>query len=205
LNESSLEILYRESLVFPDLATKREPLVAGEKFKLFVNNSVSPLSVGGASLSAGFSQARDSHEAYGQEAGGYGKRFGASMAKAASSQFFGTFVFPTVLHTDPRYFPLKDASFEQRVKHALERVVMTQTDAGGKAPNISQLLGFLVAESLANTYLPENERTVGSTFKRTGRDIGIRAGTNLMREYWPTIFKRLLRPPAVSRQSADAD
>src|SRR5262249_12904289 len=94
------------------------------------------------------------------------------------------------------YFPLKNASFEQRVKHALERVVITQTDCGEKAANIPQLLGFLAAESLANTYLPGNERTVGSTFKRTGRDIGVRAGTNLMREYWPTIFKRLLKPRA---------
>jgi len=192
---SSLEILYRESRVFPDLATSTEPLVAGEKFKLFVSNSVSPLSVGGALFSAGFSQARDSHEAYGQEAGGYGKRFGASMAKSASSQFFGTFVFPTMFHTDPRYFPLKEGSFGQRVKHALGRVVITQTDSGGEAPNLSRLLGFLAAESLANTYLPEDERTVGGTFKRTGRDIGVRAGTNLMREYWPTIFKRLQRPP----------
>jgi hypothetical protein len=83
-----------------------------------------------------------------------------------------------------------------RVKHALGRVVITQTDFGGEAPNLSRLLGFLAAEGLANTYLPEDERTVGNTFKRTGRDIGVRAGTNLMREYWPTIFKRLRRPPA---------
>jgi hypothetical protein len=50
----------------------------------------------GLAQSAGISQARNSHEAYGQEAGGYGKRYGAAMAKAASSQFSGTFVFSTI-------------------------------------------------------------------------------------------------------------
>ena len=109
---------------------------------------------------------------------------------------FGTFVFPTIFRQDPRYFPLKDATSKQRVKHALRRVVITQADSGGEAANLSRLLGFLAAEGLANTYRPEDERTVGSTFRRTGRDIGIRAGTNMMREYWPTIFKRLRRPPA---------
>ena len=195
-HESSLEILYRKSRIFPDLATRNEPLSPAKKFKLFVSNSVSPLAVGGSLLSAGISQARNSHEAYGQGGEGYGKRFGASMARSASSQFFGTFAFPTIFRQDPRYFPLKDASFNQRVKHALQRVLITQTDSGGEAPNLSRLLGFLASEGLANAYLPEDERTAGSTFRRTGRDIGIRAGTNLMREYWPTIFKRLQRPPA---------
>ena len=189
--ESRLKVLYRKSRVFPDLATNTEPLIPAEKFKLFVSNSVSPLSVGGSLLSAGISQARNSHEAYGQGAEGYGKRFGALMARSTSSQFFGTFVFATILHQDPRYFPLKDGSFGQRLEHAFRRVLVAQTDSGGEAPNISRLLGFLAAESLANTYLPEDERTIGSTFRRTGRDIGIRAGTNVMREYWPTIFKRL--------------
>ena len=49
----------------------------------------------------------------------------------------------------------------------------------------------MAAEGLANTYLPEDERTVGSSFERTGRHTAIRAATNVMREYWPTIFKRL--------------
>jgi len=206
-SQPSLQILYRRSHLFPDLATTKEPLTATEKFELFVANSLSPLSVGGASLSAGISQARDSHEAYGQEVGGYGKRLGASMARSASSQFFGTFVFATMFGQDPRYFPLKDPSFKQAVKHALLRVVITQSDSGVEAPNMSRLLGFLAAEGLANAYLPDDERTVGSTFKRTGKDIGIRAGTNVLREYWPTIFKRLRKPPSnspVSRPSGAA-
>src|SRR5215469_12136949 len=159
--ESRLKVLYRKSRVFPDLATNTEPLIPAKKFELFVSNSVSPLAVGGSLLSAGISQARNSHQAYGQGAEGYGMRFGASMARSASSQFFGTFVFPTIFRQDPRYFPLKDAAFKQSAEHALRRVVITQTDSGGEAPNLSRLLGFLAAEGLANTYLPEDERTVG--------------------------------------------
>jgi hypothetical protein len=196
-HKSSLEIIYRKSLVFPDLATSHQVLTPTEKFELFISNSVSPLAVGGSLMGAGISQARNTHKGYGQGAEGYGKRFGSSMARSASSQFFGTFLLPTVMHQDPRYFPLKDASFKDSAKHAVRSLFIAQTDSGGEAPNIPRLAGFLFAESLANVYLPEDERTVGHTFKRTGIDIAIRAGTNMLREYWPTIFKRL-RPPANS-------
>src|SRR5262249_41492549 len=49
-SKGRLEILYRKSLVFHDLATSRQPLTTETKFKLFISNSVSPLSVGGALL-----------------------------------------------------------------------------------------------------------------------------------------------------------
>src|SRR5215468_6836754 len=62
-HKSSLEILYRKSRMFPDLATGTEPLPPAKKFELFVSNSVSPLAVGGSLLSAGISQARNSHQA----------------------------------------------------------------------------------------------------------------------------------------------
>jgi hypothetical protein len=52
-------------------------------------------------------------------------------------------------------------------------------------------LGPLAAEGLANAYLPDSERTVGKTFERYGYRIGFGAANNLLKEYWPTIFKRL--------------
>jgi len=194
--ESTLDVLMRRSVVFPDLATSREPLSSREKFKLSVSNTLSPFSIGGSLLGAGISQAMDSYPDYGQGAEGFGKRFGSSMARSASRQFFGTFVFASVLHQDPRYFPIKDATLKQSIRHALRRIVITPTDSGGEAPNYSGLMGSLAAEILANTYLPDDERTAGKTFKRLGKGVAIRAGTNILKEYWPTIFKRLRNKPA---------
>ena len=194
--ESTLDILMRRSVVFPDLATSREPLSSGEKFKLSVSNTLSPFSIGGSLLGAGISQAMDSYPDYGQGAEGSGKRFGPSMGRAASRQFFGTFVFASMLHQDPRYFPIKDATLRESIRHALRRIVITPTDSGREAPNYSGLMGSLAAEILANTYLPDDDRTAGKTFKRLGKGVAIRAGTNILKEYWPTIFKRLRSKPA---------
>ena len=138
----------------------------------------------------------DSYPDYGQGAEGFGKRFGSSMGRAASRQFFGTFVFASMLHQDPRYFPIKDATLRESIRHALRRIVITPTDSGREAPNYSGLMGSLAAEILANTYLPDDDRTAGKTFERLGKGVAFRAGTNILKEYWPTIFKRLRSKPA---------
>jgi hypothetical protein len=113
------------------------------------------------------------------------------MALNASTNMFGVFLLPSVLHHDPRYFPLAHASFGQHVGHALKRMVVTPTDAGGQAVNISGLLGPLGAEGLSNTYLPDAERTTGKTFERYGIQMAIIAGGNVAKEFWPVIFKTL--------------
>jgi len=103
----------------------------------------------------------------------------------------GVFLLPSVLHHDPRYFPLAHASFGQHVGHALRRIVIAPTDAGGEAPNISGWLAPLGAEGLSNTYLPDAERTAGKTFARYGIQMGVIAGGNVVKEFWPAIFKTL--------------
>jgi hypothetical protein len=71
------------SFFFPDIATGPGPLTTGGKFKLFVNQSISPPYVVAASFSAAINQARNVPEGYGQGWGAYGSRFGASMARAS--------------------------------------------------------------------------------------------------------------------------
>jgi hypothetical protein len=64
-------------------------------------------------------------------------------------------------------------------------------DDGSETFNLPGTLGPLLAEALANVYLPETERTAGKTFQRYGIRIGFGAVNNLVKEYWPTIFKSL--------------
>ncbi len=184
-------ILSRRSFFFPDLAHTPKPLSSGQKFLLAADVTIAPSALLATAVSAAISQANDSWPGYGQGWEAYGKRYGAAMALNASTNVFGVFLLPSVLHHDPRYFPLAHASFGQHVAHALKRMVVTPTDAGGQAVNISGLLAPLGAEGLSNTYLPDAERTTGKTFERYGIQMGIIAGGNVLKEFWPAIFKTL--------------
>ena len=186
-------LLAQKSKVFRDLATTDRPLSPKQKFQLAVNESLSLAAVGGALFSASLSQARDALPGYGQGAEGYGKRFGAAMATSTSTQFLGTFALATAFRQDPRFFVSGNGSLSQSVRYGLRRVIITRTDARGEAVNWSGLMGPMAAQGLANTYLPDTERTAGKTFLRYGTYLGLRAGVNVAKEYWPTIFKSLMK------------
>ncbi len=188
-------LLQSKSLVFPDIATNRGPLDTWDKFKLAANNSVSVSTVGAALLGSGFSQALNTPSGYGQGGEGYAKRFGADMARSASSNIFGNFVLASALHQDPRFYVKKHLSFWQSVEYAAVRVVKTRSDSGEEVVNYSGLIGPLLAEGLANSYYPDQNRTVHETFTRFGSDLGWKFGGNLLRQYWPVLNRKLQLAP----------
>jgi hypothetical protein len=191
-------MLDKKSIVFPDIAADSARLSTGQKFKLFVDNSISLHTLAESSLAAAISQAADSPHGYGQGADGYAKRFGSSMASGASSNFFGTFLLASAFRQDPRFFPERDPSFGRSVKYSVQRLFITRDDEGRDVANWSGLMGPLLSEALANAYWPEQDRTAGQTFQRYGIDLGVRLGGNMLREYWPVFFRKVRgspRPP----------
>jgi len=188
---TTIEVLERRSIFFPEIATSPGPLSVKQKFELFAGESVAPSRFLRSAAGAGVSQARNSLDGYGQGMGGYGKRFGSSMATAASSNFFGTFLISSMLHRDPRYFVTLHGGPGHRIGYALSRIVVSRTDEGKNAANWAGMIAPLLAEGLANSYLPVKEQTAGRTFQRYGIRIGLNTAGNALREYWPTIFRSL--------------
>ena len=187
----SIEVLGKRSIFFPELAHERRPLTPKQKLQLSVDETIAPSRFLGSAFTSGIGQARDSFHDYGQGWQGYGKRFGSSVASNASSHLFGTFLLPSITHEDPRYFVKLFGTPKNRILYAMSRVVVTRTDDGRPTFNWSYVLGGLMAESLATTYLPENERTAAKVFTRFGVRVGFGALDNVVKEYWPTIFKSL--------------
>jgi hypothetical protein len=188
---TTIQVLGERSVFFPELAFDKGRLDPRQKLELAIDETVAPSRFLGSAFTAGIGQARNALPGYGQEWGGYGKRMGSSVASNASSHLFGTFLLPSTLHQDPRYFVKLYGTAAQRVGYAVRRVVVTRTDTGGEAFNWSGVVGGLMAEALANSYLPSGERTTGKTFSRFGFRIGFGALDNVVKEYWPTIFRSL--------------
>jgi len=184
-------LLEKKSVVFPDIAASTERLSPAQKFELVVDNSVSVHTFTWAALGSSVGQADDSPTGYGQESGGYGKRFGSSMARQASSNFFGTFVLASALRQDPRFYPEVRPGFIHAVKYSVQRVFVTRDDNGRVVANWSGLAGPLMAEGLANVYWPDQNRTVGDTLFRYGLDLATKAGGNMLREYWPVFYGKI--------------
>jgi hypothetical protein len=177
-----------KSIIFPDIATSEGPLTPGEKFKLFVNQSISPPYILAAGITAAIGQARDVPEHYGQGWDAYGGRYGAAIARASSNSFFSTFVFASVLHQDPRFFPQSHPTLLGSMKYSAVRVFVTRTDSGRNTFNASGILGTVASEALANVYLPVSEQTGAKNAERIGTDLAWKFAGNMFKNYWPTLF-----------------
>ena len=167
------------------------PLTAAGKFRLFVKDESDPFTIGWVAFEAGLAQSNDDPSEYGQGASGYGKRFGAGLANEVSAGFFGTFLFPTVLHQDPRYHRLGTGSVARRLGHALVRPVLTHKDSGGLDFNWSGVLGSIAASGLSNAYYPEKDRGLGPTFSRVLTSLPFAMIDQLVDEFGPDLQKKI--------------
>ena len=184
-------MLDKKSIVFPDIVTGSASMSTGQKFKLFVDNSISLHTLSVVALGSGLRQAADSPRGYGQGGDGYAKRFGSAMARETSGNFFETFVLATTLHQDPRFFPERNPTIGGSVKYSAQRLFVTRDDEGRDVTNWSGLVGPLLGEGLANAYWPEQDRSVAQTLERYGTDLASRFAGNIIRDYWPVLLRRV--------------
>jgi hypothetical protein len=181
--------------IFPTYAVTNSqspsPLTPRGKWRLAVEDITDPFTFGAIAFEAGIAQAHDDFPGYGQGAAGYGKRFGAGLADVAAGGFFGTFLFPSLLHQDPRYYRLGSGPFKKRLGHALIRPVLTHKDSGGHAFNWSGILGSIATSSLSNAYYPKGNRGVGATFSRVAMYIPFSMIDELVNEFGPDLQKKI--------------
>jgi hypothetical protein len=162
-------------------------LTPGQKLEIVVKNTIDPYTIGFTAFTAGIAQANNEPSGYGQGASGYWKRFGASYTDQASAGFFGGFLFPSILHEDPRYYRQGSGPFTHRFTHALIRPVVTHKDSGGRTFNWCGLLGSLASSGLSNAYYPEEDRGAGKTFSRFAAGIPFSVIDHLVDEFGPDL------------------
>ena len=165
-----------------------------DKFELFVQDSLDPVTFLATAFNAGLDQAEDSDPSYGQGAEGYGKRFGAEFAGQASSRFFTDFAYPWIFSEDPRYYRLAHGAPRRRLLHALEHAVVAHRDDGKRMFNFSEWLGTTSTVVLSNTYHPDAQRGFASAAQRVSFSILQDAGFDVLREFWPEISRKFKLP-----------
>ena len=171
-------------LVAPSNAPFR-PLSPREKFQSFVHHAYSPYTFAGAAYDATWAQVLDDPSEYGGGMQGWGKRLGSAVAGTETRSFFGTFLFPSLLHQDPRYFAMYDGPVVKRGFHALSRALVTRDDNGSNVFNSSGMLAIAFTESLSMAWTPEGQRSVGQTFTRMLGAMQGDATGYLLREFTP--------------------
>ncbi len=163
------------------------PLTSRQKFDLFVRNMHSFGMAYNILADSLISQASGAYPRFGGGMEGYGNRLGAAAAGETSAAFFSGFVFPTLLHQDPRYFRSRQNDISVRLAYAASRVIIGRSDSGHNVVNLSAILSQFAQAAVSNAYIPYRNESVSGTVENALAGLGSVAQANILNEFWPDI------------------
>jgi hypothetical protein len=168
-----------------------KPLTPKEKGWLAVRNVIDPFNIITILGSSAIAVGSDADSAYGPGMFGWGKYVGVSFTQDISGEFFGTFLIPSIVHQDPHYHRMPDASMRRRIAHALYQVVWTQGDNGHEMPNYANLVGFAIEDEIGNLYVPGRETNIRASAERYGTAMATAPIDNFVIEFLPDVARHI--------------
>jgi Carboxypeptidase regulatory-like domain len=154
-----------------------------QKYHLAARTLIDPVTFLTTGAIAGVEQYKNVFPSFGGGIDGYGKRYAAAYATHASGELLTRAVFPSIFHTDPRYFIMGKGSTKARAFHAIASTFVTRGDNGTHKANFPEILGGFSSAALSNAYFPAQERGVNLVLINGFGDLGGDMLDNLIREF----------------------
>jgi len=162
------------------------------KFKVASEDAFDRGTVALAMVFAGEAQLTKADPSFGQGGAGYGRYFGTAYGDYLIGDFMTEGIYPTLLHQDPRYFRKGTGSGWSRFGYAVGQIIFTHNDEGKTAFNYSEILGNSSAVAISMAYYPDN-RDASDAVVKLCNQLGVDAASNVLKEFWPEIQKKLTR------------
>ncbi len=172
-------------------AGEAEPLDAKGKFKLATQGAFDPGTFVTSAVYAGIGQATNQYPSFDQGLKGYGRRYGYTVLDTVSTTYWTDAIMPTIFRQDPRYYRLGEGSTGKRVKYSISRIWLARSDRGHQTFNFGEVFGNTAQAVVSNYYYPAAERNGGNLFARATLSIAPDVVSNLLREFWPDISRRM--------------
>jgi hypothetical protein len=168
------------------------PLTASERWKLYFVGAFGPKAIVSSAAAGGIRQWENSPKDWKGGAEAYGERFGNSYAEhiiRGTIEFGGA----TAMHEDNRYFRSTETGFWRRSKHALTSVFVARNNAGREHFAYSRFGSAVGTSFISRIWQPPSTNTSGDAAVNFGVTIGIDAGWNVFREFWPDLTRHFKR------------
>jgi hypothetical protein len=138
-------------------------------------------------LGAAVNQGTNTPSEWGQGASGFGKRLGSAFAKHLVKKAI-QFPVARMRHEALGYQRSHQPGFGPRLRHALLATVIThKTTTGKKTVAAGEISGAIGSGLISRLWQPASVRTLSAGFTSGGITLGVDAGSNVVREFWPEI------------------
>ena len=134
------------------------PRLGGAKnnFRDFTHQLISPSTVLVPAFAAGVATATaDSTNPFGNDAAGFGHRYGVYLADTGSAKFLRAFAMPTIFNQVEHYYPVgSDHTVGARVGHAFVHTFVSKTRNGKNTFNMSGIPASFAVGAIGTYYYP---------------------------------------------------
>ena len=168
-----------------------KPLTPKEKARLAARNLLDPFNAVTIAGNAAIAIGSDSHSAYGPGIPGFWRYTGVSYTEDMTSEFFGTFLIPSIFHQDPHYHRMPHAPIPRRILNAIVQVGWAKSDHGRGMPNFSTFLSSPIDAEIANLYVPGIETDLPTTTARVVTGWALAPTDNFVTEFLPDVARRI--------------
>jgi hypothetical protein len=168
-----------------------KPLTPKEKARLAARNLLDPFNAITIAGTAAITIGSDSHSAYGPGLPGFWRYTGVTYSEDTTSEFFGTFLIPSIFHQDPHYHRMPHATIPRRVLNAIIQVGWTKSDTGKGIPNYSSLIAAPIDAEIADLYVPGIETDLPTTAARVVTGWALAPTDNFITEFIPDVARRI--------------
>jgi hypothetical protein len=182
-NHLSMINWYARFTTGPDV----KPMTVSEKARLAVVNVMDPFNFLTIFGTAAISIATNSHTDYGPGMRGWAEYSGVSFTQDMTGQFFGTFLIPSVTHTDPHYHRRPDMTIGHRIWHCVYQTFWQRADNRKETLNYSEILTPAIGIALSNLYVPGLQTHFSADAERYGVDLATAPIDNFITEFVPGI------------------
>jgi hypothetical protein len=168
-----------------------KPLTPLEKARLAVRNIIDPFNALTIFGDASIAIAANPHSPYGPGMKGFGKDVGVSYTQDITGEFFSTFLIPSIMHQDPHYHRMPNATIPRRVEHAIVQVVWTQGDNRKGMLNYADIVGAAIQDEVNNLYVPGRETNLPASASRYGIGLATAPIDNFVSEFLPDVARHI--------------
>ena len=166
-------------------------LTPSEKFLLAGHNLLDPFNLLTIVGEGAISVAINPHSAYGPGFPGWGRYVGVSFTQDMTGEFFGTFLIPSLVHQDPHYHRMPNATIKRRIFHCIAQIAWTQGDNGRGMINYADLGGFAIDDEIGNLYVPGQQTRGTATAERYAIGLATAPIDNFVTEFLPDVARHV--------------
>ena len=169
------------------LGVTAAPAANPEKPGQYVKHTLGPKAVVMAATGAAVNQANDTPHEWGQGAAGFGRRFASGFGKHLVHKAI-QYPIARLRHEEFSYHPSGKQGFGPRLQYALVGTVMThKTTTGERTVAVGQICGAIGSGLVSRLWQPASVSSLASGFASGGITLGVDAGVNVVKEFWPEI------------------